>query len=199
MRTYFIIISIVVGVLLGLIIYDFGFVLSGGSFFQTIKPVVEIAAIIIGGLWTYDRFIKYREDYPYFEITHQVEHVEIVHHHSGRDCDGKGYFFLRVYVIVSNKGKVKLDLSNAVTFVRQVLPLIHPVLSSICPSPDNTEKIRRGDVNDLFLDKELMKIGWPQLAHRDWKVKLTEGKSAAQDKKLGLEPGQTKIYPLDFY
>lgn len=162
--------------------------LSDGSFFQTIKPVIEIAAIIIGGLWTYDRLIRYREHYPYFEISHHVDHLYL----KDKDFDS-GYFFLRVWVIVSNKGKVKLDLSNAITFVRQVLPLVHPVLKELKASEENTERIRNREIEGLFLDKELGKISWPKLDSRKWEIQ-----DDSKNKKLSLEPGQTKVFPLDF-
>lgn len=59
---------------LGLGLADKGTIRLGISYDDTktivevLRSVVETVTIIIAGVWTYERFIKAREDYPYPRI-----------------------------------------------------------------------------------------------------------------------------------
>jgi hypothetical protein len=168
---------IVVGVIVFLVVLQFSYI---STIIESLKSLTEIAAISIGGLWTYNRFIKNREDYPYPEIEHEIEHWDLEN----------DKILVRVYVIVRNKGKVMLDLSKGRIYIRRVKPLEEKIKTLI--EGAETEELRNGLVKDLFLKDELLKIAWSKIGYRDW------GMGDPKREKLSLEPEQTKILPFDF-
>jgi hypothetical protein len=146
---------------------------------ETLKLFIEIFALIIAGFWTYERFIKNREDFPYPEIVHKIEHWDLKNQK----------LLVRVYVIIHNKGKVKLDLSKGSIYLRQVKPLDDEIKKLIKEA--EIEGLRNGLTKGLFLEHELYKVAWPKLGYREWKL-------SEKRKKLSLEPGETKVFPFDF-
>ena len=150
-----------------------------------LSAIAQTAAIIIAGFWTYERFIKTREDYPYPDIQHRAHSCNL----------GNGYCYLSVFISVTNKGKTKLDLTSGKIFIRQVLP----------PSEKISELIKRTDLSDpsnlrkginihseekLFVDKS-QRAGWRTLGEREWQDGFRGGMHQ-------LEPGQTREIQFDF-
>ena len=46
-------------------------------FFDIISSIVTIAALIIGGIWTYKIFIQERKHYPHVKIEQKVSHINL--------------------------------------------------------------------------------------------------------------------------
>lgn len=145
---------------------------------EVLKSVIEGTAVIIAGLWAYESYTKNREGFTYYEIEHKIEHWDLKNEK----------FYIRIYVIVKNKGKVKLDLSNGLILIRRVKPLDEPIGTQIREA--TLSELRNGTSKGVFLESELRNIAWPGLGSSDWGLGRT--------KKLSLEPGQTKIFPFDF-
>lgn len=151
---------------------------------EILSAVVQTVAIVIAGYWTYERFIKAREDYPYPEIQHRAYSCNL----------GNGYDYLSVFISVTNKGKTKLDLSGGKICVRQVLPL----------SGEIDEAMKRADLSSLMKGKNIsddpdkklffdqsQRVGWRTLGERTWKDNLRKNMHE-------LEPGQTREIQFDF-
>lgn len=151
---------------------------------ELFKSFVQVIAIFVAGLWTYQLYIKNRLDYPFPEIQHKVEHflLEIP--------DGGSLIYLSVFVTVTNRGKAKLDLRRFEIYVRQVLPLPDE-MAKILPKLiiEKPTEVRKGILPELFVDSG-QRISWQNLGYRNWKD--------FPRKMRELEPGQTKDYQFDF-
>ncbi len=151
---------------------------------EVLKSVTEGIAIIIAGIWTYEVYIKNRYDYPYPKIQQQVKYYNL----------GNGFYYLSVFITVTNEGKTKLDLSSGVIFVRKVLPLspkIKKLISEASLGDIWVGKNAQADDNDkLFIDQS-QRVGWTTLGERRWKENL-------RGKMHELEPGQTREIQFDF-
>jgi hypothetical protein len=146
---------------------------------DALKSFTETVAVVIAGIWTYNRFIKSREDYPYPKIQHRVEHYKL-------DEFNGSLIYLSVFVTVVNEGKNKLDNVSGEIFIEQVSPLTERIKESIATRVSKGEDaaIRLGKVPELFTNSE-QRLNFDSLGRRDWKQKE-------------LEPGQTKIMQFDF-
>ncbi len=161
------------------ILSSFGISLSSELNLWTnmLKSLVETMAIIVAGYWTYDHFIKSREKYPYPTIQYKIQHYQL----------SEKIIYLNVFVIVTNKGKRKLNLGEGLIYVRQVLPLSNRVQEMIDNS--NDEDIRKGNIPKLFIEDK-QRIGWDKLGERKW----GEIRRGIQE----LEPGQTRDLQFAF-
>jgi len=89
-------------------IWDILDVLSG-----FVSALFEIAAITIGGIWTYMLFIKKRQKHPHAEIEHHITDILI--------ADGK--VLVHVSVTLSNTSSVLIQLVSSKVWVQKVRPL----------------------------------------------------------------------------
>jgi len=85
------------------------------------QVAVTVAAVVVGGIWSYWLFVQNRQKYPRAGITHRI-----MHKHAGN-----GKLLLHVGVTISNLGDVLLSLVALETRVQQVLPLPDEVLEAI--------------------------------------------------------------------
>jgi len=156
-------------------------VLDAKTIVDILQSIVEVIAVTVAGFWTYERFIKNREDYPYPKIEQRCEHYVLE----------KNIIYLSVFVTVTNQGKTKLDLKDAVIIIRQVSPLKDEIREQLKNALRDSRKndVRRGNVEGLFVDQG-QRIGWITLGQREW--------SESRGKINELEPGQTRDYQFDF-
>lgn len=99
-----------------------------------IQIAVTVAAVIVGGVWSYWLFVKNRQRYPRASIAHSITHRHI----------GGGKLLLHVGVTISNVGDVLLSLVSLETRIQQVLPLAGKVREALASgqsplSPGETE------------------------------------------------------------
>lgn len=80
---------------------------------ETIQAVATIMALLIGGIWSYNVFIKHRELYAKANIQHKVGSVKLT----------KDKVLLRVTVSIENSGNVLLSLREGEVRIERVLPL----------------------------------------------------------------------------
>ena len=86
-----------------------------------IQVAVAVAAVIVGGIWSYWLFVQNRQKYPRASISHHITHRHI----------GNDNLLLHVSVTISNVGDVLLSLISLETRIQQVLPLPDEVLETI--------------------------------------------------------------------
>lgn len=152
---------------------------------ETFKSVVEVIAIIVAGFWTYERFIKTkeetREEHPYPNLQHRIEHFPLE----------KNLVYLSVFVTVTNVGKRKLSLSRGKIYIRQVSPMPRKVLRDVLELVDDqrSSDIRSGKAPSLFIDGG-QRLCWEKIGEREW--------MGLGGKILELEPGQTREIQFDF-
>jgi hypothetical protein len=102
------------------------FVTDADSLTSAAAHLAQIGAIVVGGIWTYNRFIKQREDFPRATLEQITTHREL----------GKEHTFLRVAVKVDNVSTVLLPTQDVRTDVYQVLPV----------TPDVSEALAAGQL-----------------------------------------------------
>lgn len=144
-----------------------------------LRSLIETGAIIVAGFWTYERFIKSREEHPYPIVQHQVKCYRV-------DLSDADLIYLSVFVNVTNEGKNKIDNITGAIYVEQVFPLSKKIQSvlEIKINEAKDDDIRRGVDKDLFLAPG-RRLNFEALGKREW---LQEW----------LEPGQTVIIQFDF-
>lgn len=78
-----------------------------------VQSAVTVAAILLGGLWSYFLFVKKRQKYPRAVISQEFTRRPLV----------KGKVLLSIRTVVRNAGDVLLSLETGEVRVQQVLPL----------------------------------------------------------------------------
>lgn len=86
---------------------------DAAGWIESVKNAAEVAAVVVGGLWTYRLFIKGRGDFPRASITHRITHRELTEDQT----------LVRVSVGFSNPGTVLLKVGKGVVRLSQVRPL----------------------------------------------------------------------------
>ena len=83
----------------------------------TAQSIVTIIALLVGGVWTYRTFIRFRQDRPKLVITHSVDHFRLPNH----------LILLSVEEKLSNVGTVAIELRKGEIRIIPVLPLPNAV------------------------------------------------------------------------
>ena len=115
------------------------------------QSAVTIAAIAVGGLWTYFLFIRNRLDYPKVQISMRHQQVLLPH----------GKRLIHAVVHIENVGKVVVKSSHADLRLRSVVPLPPDVVEA---ANDGFDPVHEGATE----------IGWPLIAGRNWNWKEGE-------------------------
>jgi hypothetical protein len=88
---------------------------------QAASNSAQVAAIIIGGWWTYNRFIRQREEWPRATLEQYVSHREL----------GEEHTLLRVVLKVDNGSTVLLPTEQVRTDIYQILPVTPEIDDSL--------------------------------------------------------------------
>jgi hypothetical protein len=115
------------------------FVNDAESWSNVLAHAAQIGAIVVGGLWTYNRFIKQREGFPRANLELVVAHRELNSDHT----------FLRVVVKVDNVGTALLSTTEFRTDVYRVLPV--------------TSEVEEVLANDRLVPPDERDAAWPCL------------------------------------
>jgi hypothetical protein len=113
--------------------------------FSILQAIVTIAAMIIGGIWTYRKFIKQRLLYPRINLSMSIDFMSVSQTHN----------LIHVAILHENKGDTLLQSQHAELRLRQVLPLPSGIDSDL-----NTGK-------DPVLNPATY-IEWPMMYNRYW-------------------------------
>jgi hypothetical protein len=90
-----------------------GWLVAQKDLLQTIQAALTIAAIIVGGWWTYRLFVEQREAYPHLKIDQTVTSKALL----------QGVSWIHLTVNIENTGKSLVSLHSAEVRVQQILPL----------------------------------------------------------------------------
>ena len=88
------------------------FSLSDPKFWSMLQSIVTIAAVVVGGAWTYLLFVRRREPRAHAEVTHALACWRVE----------KGARLLSLDVFVANSGKVLLQAPSLEVRLLQMLP-----------------------------------------------------------------------------
>ena len=105
----------------------------------TFNEILQALAIIIGGIWTYRKFVKGRLFSPQAALSHDINVVSLK----------EGKLLVRVTLIVKNIGNILIPVPTCDTRIQQIKPL---------PS-ELSDKLA---CNDIYLDK-YAEIKWPTI------------------------------------
>lgn len=111
-----------------------------GDAAAALESLATVAALIIGGIWTFRAFIRGRGNHPRAAIEHQAAHRLLPN----------GAQLLILDVFIANAGQASVQLRKAETWVQQILPLPAHVQSRIAAGQDIAEDGKNeGDWNLL--------------------------------------------------
>jgi hypothetical protein len=101
------------------------------SWANSAANVAQVAAIIVGAIWAYNRFIRQREQWPRATLEQRIQHERLDDRHT----------LVRVWLKVENVSGVLLRAAVVRTDVYQVLPLTDDMKQSI----DDGTLVRDGE------------------------------------------------------
>jgi hypothetical protein len=132
------------------------------------QSVVTIVAVFVGGLWTYDVFIKERHDYPHANIEHKATYLPLANKKR----------LLRVGLDLTNAGSSLMEISQSIIRIQQILPA----------APCSGEPCAASQLKDASAEVERKddRFAWPLIAERD--VKTT----------IEIEPGEKQSLDYEF-
>jgi hypothetical protein len=138
---------------------------------ETAKSIVTIVAILVGGLWTYNLFIKERKQYPHANIEQKVSHVALSEHTN----------LLRVGIELSNTGSSRLLSGKLIIRIQQILPV---------PSCPKQGPCAKEEVNSALkeIDRKANRFSWPLIAEREHNF----------GKPLDIEPEEKDFIEYEF-
>jgi hypothetical protein len=129
------------------------------SMFQIMQVIATVSAIIIGGFWSYRAFFRERIAEPMLNLDQKIIPLELP--------DGR--VLLKVFVKLSNVGKVQIELKLWSLEAEKLLPL--------------TEKVENKlSSKSIFTDQVSI---WPLITSED------EGKFVRPNFYVLLDPGET--------
>jgi hypothetical protein len=102
------------------------------SWTNSVANAAQAGAIVVGGWWTYNRFIREREEWPRATLEQRVQHRILNDRHT----------LLRVWLKVENVSNVLMPTEVVRTDVYQVLPVSEAVNRSL----DDDTLVREGEL-----------------------------------------------------
>lgn len=138
---------------------------------STAQSIAMIAAIIVGGVWTYDLFIMERKHYPHANIEQKISHVALSEQTN----------LLRVGIELTNTGNRRLLSSKSIVRIQQILPV---------PSCPEQGPCVKEEVNNALkeIEQKANRFSWPLIAERENSFK----------KPLDIEPGEKDFIEFEF-
>jgi hypothetical protein len=138
---------------------------------DVLSKFVGIIAIVLGGIWTYNIFVKERQHFPHANVQHKVAHVPL------SSCVN----LVRVGVEIANSGKSRLLSSKSVVWIQKIRPI------SVCPSDGQCV---RADLQHALADPvhKQDRFTWPLIGYRENQTKNS----------LDLEPDEKEEQDYEF-
>lgn len=126
----------------------------------SVESLVTVAAVVVGGFWTYKLFVKERQHFP-SAIVNQELSVTLL---------STGHQLVHVRLRITNTGKVLLELE----WVRCRVQIVEPMNDRLAA------RLLQGE--DLVLDGE-QEVGWPVLSAREWEFEPGEAEIEPGEKE----------------
>jgi hypothetical protein len=136
----------------------------------TVQAIVTIIAVIIGGLWTYNLFIKGRKEYPHANLEQKISHVTL----------SEGVNLLRIGIDVNNTGDIRMKIGRWTIRVQQILPVRCPK-QGVCAGNEVNEALR-------VTERQSDRFSWPLIAERD----------SSFEHPVDIEPGEKQALEFEF-
>lgn len=135
------------------------------------EAIVSIFAIIVGGVWTYNLFIKERRHYPHANIEQKVSHAALSKHIN----------LLRVGIELTNTGSSRLLSGKSVIRIQQILPVLPCPKQGPCAKDEVSSALRE-------IERKANTFSWRLIAKREHNFK----------KALDIEPGEKDFIEYEF-
>ena len=145
---------------------------------ETAQAAVTIVAIVIGGIWTHQVFLKERQNYPHANIEQRTSHVALPNKSN----------LVRVGIDLTNTGTSLLVLNRSVVRIQQILPAPPCSLGDRCALAEVDLALRQ-----IELDSD--RFSWPMIAQRkkEWSNTVIEpGERDSFDFEFAL-PAEVKV------
>lgn len=130
---------------------------------ETIQSIITIVAIIVGGLWTYNLFIKERKNIPHTNIELQLSHIKLSNEIN----------LLHVGIKLTNAGNTLLSLKKYEIRIQQVLPILPCKNAQPCAVKQVNDALRN-------ISRKENHFSWPLIAKRKTGIENT----------IKIEPGE---------
>lgn len=114
------------------------------QFGETLETYVTTAAIVVGGFWTYRKFVRHRTGFPIVELSLTPQPLRL-----------DAGWLVRVDVVMKNVGVTLAKFDSAELRLRQILPLPGDVAEGLASGYD---PVPEGE----------SQIMWPCLSRREW-------------------------------
>lgn len=155
---------------------------SAKQVMDVVAPAASTLAILVGGWWTYNLFIKNRQSRPKAKISHLI--------YSERLNDQK--MLLRIELKISNIGNVLLQIQSCKTWIQRVTPLYEDQLKLI---QDGNSLVDEGkhEVDWVLIDGV-------EIIYKENKaaVKKSDLKTVVENFVPQIEPGEEDFIYFDF-
>jgi hypothetical protein len=92
---------------------------------SALESVAKVLALLVGGWWTWQIYVRKRVRFPSVKVDHVIKHWE-----------DAGLKFLHVTLRITNTGNVLLPIAEGCTWVQQVTPLSEEIQSAISAGDD---------------------------------------------------------------
>jgi hypothetical protein len=138
---------------------------------EIVQSIVTISAVIVGGIWTYNVFIKERREYPHANIEQKLSHVQL----------SDQINLVRVGIDVTNTGNHLLTIGQSTIRVQQVLPSLPCPNDGACAAKQVNEALQT-------VDQQSDRFSWPLLAER----------IVSFDPAVDIEPGEKQSFDFEF-
>lgn len=147
-----------------------------------VQALITSLALIIGGLWSYQLFVRKRQRFPRAKIEHRVTQRAV----------SAGATLLTIDIIISNPGDVLLSLVEGKIEVRQALP-------------PGTNFLQMLTGSQLTIGRRVEFVDWPALFSysEDWSgkhiVEIEPGESEQMLYTLLVQAEVKTIYIASFF
>src|ERR1700737_2768954 len=145
---------------------------------DALHSTATIIALIVGGWWTYSRFIKKREKFPRAKISHSITHRRLDDH----------FQLLHVALNVQNAGEVLLCLHKGFVLVQQVIPATPELLKGLHEGGDITSE-KKTECDWPLLGQRLCE--WQSESHE---MEPGEDENIEFDFAVGSEVRTVEVY-----
>ena len=138
---------------------------------EIVKSIVTIIAVIVGGLWTYNLFVKERQHYPHANISQQISHIKLTPEIN----------LLLLKVEVENTGNSILPLRKSITRVQQILPILPCIKDAACAKNEINYSLRH-------VERNSNRFSWPMISER----------KNILESSINIEPDEKETFDLEF-
>lgn len=145
------------------------------SFWASVLSLAQVVAILVGGWWTWQLFVRKRVAFPNVRTDHEILNLPAF----------KNKVLLTLNVTLTNTGSVVAEFRSGKIYVRQIRPF--PEHLEECVNAADATALREGRVEKLFVESE--QIAWPEIGSR--KMLWEKG-------EFILEPGESETIQYDF-